>query len=461
MRIRPLPKRPDATAEPNRSEAPPLQPDKPYRVPEIRTAKLDNGLEIYVVERHELPMVSVQLDLRAGKLDNSPDKPALAGLAAALLTKGTSTRDDGEIEKEQSRIATRINGNSDLNTAMGFQTMRKNLEPAFQLLADLVRYPTYPKWAVDNAKEDWLKAYQRPHTGIDNFLGYVYGVFFGESHPFGRSGPEVVEKFRTVTASDVADFHKRGWNPDVAALFLCGDVTLDEAVALASKSLGDWKGTTERRSAIPPAKPKAGRVFLVDRKGSKQTMVVQVVPGIPIDHPDYVALSLADKVLGGGGTARLQRNIRQEKAMAYWAVSGLVTGPGYGLWVASSPVQADKTGIAITEFAKELRGLGGERPITAKEFESARDQAVREYASQFDTIGSIVDLISGRWGSGLPVQGVRGIPQRIASVTLGEANAAARKYARPDAAILLLVGDRETIEHQIEGLDLGKVVVLE
>jgi predicted Zn-dependent peptidase len=76
-----------------------------------------------------------------------------------------------------------------LNTAMGFQTMRKNLEPGFQLLADLVRNPTYPKWAVDETKKDWLKAYQRPRTGIDNFLGYVFGVFFGESHPLGRSGP--------------------------------------------------------------------------------------------------------------------------------------------------------------------------------------------------------------------------------------------------------------------------------
>ncbi len=461
MRVRPLPKRPDGVTVPNRSEAPPLQPDKPYRAPDIQTAKLDNGLQIYVVERHDLPIVSVQLDFRAGTLDEPPDKPALAGLAAALLTKGTSTRDDGEIEREQSRIATRINGNSDLNTAMGFQTMRKNLEPAFQLFADLVRNPTYPKWAVDNAKDDWIKAYQGPHTGIDNFLGYVNGIFFGENHPFGRSGPDAVEKFRTVTASDVAAFHKRRWNPDVAALFLCGDITLNEAVALASRSLGDWKGSTEGRSANPPAKPKEGRVFLVDRKGSKQTMVVQVVPAVPINHPDYLALSLADKVLGGGGTARLQRNIRQEKAMAYWAVSGLAGGPGYGLWVASSPVQADKTGIAITELAKELRGIGGERPITAQEFENARDQAVREYTSQFETIRSIVDLMSGQWWSGLPVMDVRSIPERIASVTLAEANAAARKYARPDAAILLLVGDREMIEHQIEGLGLGKIVVLE
>jgi zinc protease len=461
MRIRPLPARPDAATEPNRSEAPPLQPDKPYRTPEIRTAKLNNGLEIYVVERHDLPMVSVQLDLRAGNLDDPPDKPALAGLAAALLTKGTSTRDDGEIEKEQSRIATRIYGNSELNTAMGFQTMRKNLEPAFELLADLVRNPTYPKWAVDHTKDDWIKAYQRPHTGIDDFLGYVNGVFFGDNHPLGRNGSEAVERFRTVTARDVAAFHKRRWNPDVAALFLCGDVTLDEAVALASKSLGDWKGTTEARSAIPPAKPKAGRVFLVDRKGSKQTMVVQVVPAIPVDHPDFLALSLADKVLGDGSTGRLRRNIRGEKAMAYWAVSGLATGPGYGLWMASSPVQADKTGVAITEFAKELRGIGGERPITAQEFESARDQATQEYTSQFDTIRSIVDVMSGQWWTGRPVLDARRIPERIASVSIAEANAAARKYARPDAAILLLVGDRETIEHQIEALGLGKVVVLE
>jgi len=204
---------------------------------------------------------------------------------------------------------------------------------------------------------------------------------------------------------------------------------------------------------LPPPEPMAGHTFLADRSGATQTMVTMILPGIPRNHPDYLALYMADQVLGGGYN-RLYRNIRLSLGIAYGANSGLQVLPGYGLWIAHSPVQADKTREAMDAFRKELRDLAGERPITQEELDTAKRNLIRGYPSQFEDVASVADYISSIWAFGLPMSEIESWPRRIAAVTLEEVNAAARKYARPDKAVFLLLGDREKI-----GLTDGLVIV--
>ena len=152
-------------------------------------------------------------------------------------------------------------------------------------------------------------------------------------------------------------------------------------------------------------------------------MVVEVLPGIPHDSADFHALTLVDRVLGATYSSRLRRNIRQEKGIAYWTASQLWHYPGTGLWVAFSPVQADKTGVALKEFQREFAGLAGEKPITQAELDDAKNNVIRSFPETFETVWQVADQFAGVRAWGLPPTGFQKSLQRFESVTVAEVNA--------------------------------------
>ena len=462
IHVRPQTAQRDSTPEPDRTQPPPFQPEKPYRPPEVQSAKLPNGLQILVMERHELPKVAVQVRFRVGSLQNPPGKQGLAALTAATAGKGTATRKEKDLNTELADLAAIVSAHADSGSqSIGLVVLRRNLEPAFRLLSDVVRNASFPDYAVDAQKKGWLDEMEKPDAGIDDFAHAAVEAAFGAGHPLGETPMGSPASLRSLTARDARDFHARYWTPDIAAVVFAGDVTLKDAVAMATESLGSWTGAAPPPAVMPPPKPKPGRIFLMDRKGASQTMVVQVVPGIPRDSPDYPALLLADRVFGEMSANRLSENIRQQKGIAYFAASQLWHYPGLGLWVAWSPVQVDRTAVAIREFQKELRGLGGEKPITAVELDQARNSVNRWLPEQYETVWPAAEEAANIWASGLPVTELQTLPQRIAATTLAEVNAAARKYARAGQAFFVLVGDRGKIEPQLHDLGLGPIAVVE
>jgi zinc protease len=439
--------RPD-TGQPDRTTPPPLQADKPFRVPEIQTAKLSNGLEILVLERHDLPKVAVRLQFRAGALQEPSEKPAVMLLAAAAV-RGTTTRTYDELQRAFDDLVASVSGDADLNgTDFRFEVLRKNLYAVFGLFADVLLHPTYPDWTVEEYKRDWIRDIEHPESNLENYARPLYAAAFGPNHPLGR-GLGTADSLRSLTTADVRAFHDRFWKPDIAALVFAGDVTLKDAVALASENLSAWTGTAPAAAPMPPPAPKHDRVVFVDRKGVTQTMVVQVLPGVPRDHSDYPALVLANRIYGQMADNRIWENIRQQHGIAYYANSDLPTFRNAGLWTVQSPVQQDATALAVREFEKELGAFGGAKPISKAELDQAKTGLIRSLPDQFETVGSAAESIAWNWAQGLPLSELQSFSERAAAVTLDQVNAVARKYARPDQAFFLLVGDRQKIEPQL------------
>jgi zinc protease len=203
-------------------------------------------------------------------------------------------------------------------------------------------------------------------------------------------------------------------------------------------------------------------VYVVDRQGAAQTVVSQILPAPKRNTPDYYSLRLADAVWGGGGFGtRLNLNLREDKGYSYGVFSSIIQFRESGIWRALGGVQTDKTKESVAEFSKELKGLAGERPITAEELADAKSKFVRGYSQQFENLDQISAQVGGLWAVGLPMTELRTEPERIGQVTLTEANAAAHKYAVPAQATYLLVGDRAKIEPGLRDLKLGEIVVLD
>ncbi len=448
----------------DRSKQPPFGADTPFRAPEVKSGKLENGLEIFVVERHDLPKVAVTLASRAGSVADPAGREGTAYMTAQTMSLGTKTRQALQIETALGDLGTTLDtATGRENSELGFEVLKRNLDPALAILADVAMNPTFPESEVEREKKRHLDALAQQEKNGNAVAARVRAMLvFGATHPYGRPVQGLPATVSGLKAADLAAFHRERFSPAGSALIIAGDVTLSEAQALARKAFGAWSGSAPAAVAIPPASASAGgRVYLVDRQDAAQTVVTQALPGVTHAAPDYYALSLADGVWGGAASSRLDMNLREDKGYSYGVFSTLVTYRDGGLWYSGGGVQTNKTKESVAEFDKELRAIAGGKPIGPEEFEFQKLRIVRGYAQQFESLGRVVGQVRDLWTEGLPMATLQLDYDETVKSTLEAARSAAGKYARPDRALLVLVGDRAKIEPGIRELNLGEIVLLD
>ncbi len=448
----------------DRSKPPALGADTAFRAPEVRSAKLGNGLEVFVVERHELPKVAVTYVARAGSVADSPGKEGTAYLTAETTSLGTKTRAALQIETAFGDLGTSLASETQRESArLTLEVLKRNLEPAFDLLADVVRNPTFPKAEVEREKKRHLDALAQQEKSGGAVAARVRSMLvFGPEHPYGRAAQGLPATVERLTREDLAAFHAGRFAPGGSALIFAGDVTLEEARALAEKAFGSWSGPAPAGIPVPPASPSpGGRIYLVDRQDAAQTVVTQALPGLPRSAADYYALTVADGVWGGGAASRLDMNLREDKGYSYGVFSALRPFHATGIWYSVGGVQTDKTKESVAEFQKEMKAIGGEKPISQEEFEFQRSRIVRGYAQQFESLPRVIGQVADLWTEGLPMTELQREYDETAKMTLEAARAAAVKYARPEKAALVLVGDRAKIEPGLKELNAGEIVLLD
>jgi len=448
----------------DRSKQPELGADRPFQAPEVKSAKLENGMEILVVERKDLPKVAVRLVTRAGSIGDPQGKEGLASLAVEVMKRGTATRKALEIDDALGDLGTSLDGSAGKESAsLGFEVLKRNLAPALAILGDVARSPNFPAEELDRERKLRLAELAQAENQPNSISSRISPMLaYGRNHPYGRptSGyPSTVEK---LTKEDMAQFHETYWKPGDSLLVFAGDMNLAEATDLAKANFGTWKGTAPKLANIPPPQPVGpGKVFLVNRPDAAQTVVAEILPGVARGASDYYTLSLANTVWGGAAGARLGMNIREDKGYSYGVFSFPSSFSKYGTWRAAGGVQTNKTKESVVEFEKELKFIAGEKPITDKELTDARHNRVRGYAQQFESMDRVAGQVEELWIHGLPMTELQREPDELEKATLDSVNATAQKYSKPSGATLLLVGDLSKIENGVRELNLGEVVLLD
>jgi zinc protease len=455
--------RPEVSGRPaevalDRSAQPPLGKDRPFTAPEVKTARLANGLELLVVERSDLPKVEARLVVRAGSAADPAGQGGLATLALATVDKGTRTRSALQITDALGDLGTELERATGRESAsLSLDVLRRNLPAALAVLADVVRNPTFPAGEVDRERKrqlDALAQLARNPTAVAQRVSAM--LAFGADHPYGRPELGLPASVEKLGAKDVAAFHAARFRPGGAALVVVGAVGFAEAKVLAERAFGGWGGGAPAPVDVPAARPAAPeRVYLVDRQEAPQSVIAQVLLAPPRSAPDFYALAAADAVFGGGGFGtRLNLNLREAKGYSYGVFSSLAPVRDANLWVAAGGVQADRTTESVVEFRKELADLAGGRPIAPDELDLARQRKLRGYAQGFEAFGRIADQVSRLWVLGLPYAELQREADATERLTVGEVRAAAAAHARPAGAILVVVGDRTRIEPGLSGLGL-------
>ncbi|MCK6561124.1 insulinase family protein [candidate division KSB1 bacterium] len=446
----------------DRQQQPVLGVDKPFRTPEVKSAKAANGIDIFVVERPELPKVAVTFVTRAGNVADPSGKEGVANMVISTIDMGTKTRKALEIEDALGDLGTSLFGFATREASqLGLEVLSRNVDPALALVAEVVRQPVFPESEVDREKKRTLDNLSQQENNPNALAARIRGMLvFGHDHPYGRAMlPATVQQ---ITRADLVAFHETYWKPASSALIFVGDITLAQATDLVQRHFGTWSGGAAPAVNIPAPKPMGtGKIYVVDRQDAAQTVVTQILPAPNRKAPDYYALRLADAVWGGGGFGtRLNLNLRENKGYSYGVFSNLALLSQAGSWWANGGVQTNKTKESVAEFLAELQNLSGAKPISEQELEDAKATRIRGYAQQFESHGRIAGQIADLWAAGMPITELQRESDESAKATLAEVNAAAQKYAAPGQATLLLVGDVAKIEAGLRELNAGDLVVL-
>ncbi|HEV7857656.1 MAG TPA: pitrilysin family protein [Pyrinomonadaceae bacterium] len=448
----------------DRSKQPPLGADRAFQVPEVKTAKLENGMDIFVVERHEVPKVAVTLATRAGSINDPANKDGLADLTIETIKRGTKTRQALEIEDALGDLGTAIGGFAGRERAsLGLEVLKRNLSPALAVFSDVVLNPSFPEAEVEREKKQRLDALsqeaQDPNA-IANRVGAM--LAFGADHPYGRPRRGLPSTVQSLKQEDFAQFHNTYWKPGGSALIFVGDITMAEATDLARKNFGSWTGGAPASAQIPaPHAVGPGKVYLVDRQDAAQTVVMQILPAPKRKTDEYYALNLADAVWGGGFGTRLNLNLREDKGYSYGVFSFPSLYSQYGMWQSSGGVQTNKTKESVVEFVNELKNISGAKPITETELAAAKANRIRGYAQQFESLGRIADQVATLWSQDLPMSELQRETSELEKANLSSVNTVAQKYTAPNGTMLLLVGDLSKIEAGVRELNLGEIVILD
>lgn len=448
----------------DRTVVPPLGGDKPFRAPEVRSAKIENGMEIFVVEKPELPKVYTGLVTRAGSVSDAAGKGGQASLTARLMRRGAGARTSIQIDETLGDLGTTMGGGATREySSVGFEILKRNLDQGLSVMSDVVLKPTFPAEEFEREKKLVLDGLAQAANNPNSIASRVAAmVAFGQDHPLGRPSGGLPGTVSAITRDDLVAFHRDNWKPGSSAMVFVGDVTLSEATAMARKHFGSWSGGAAKPAAVPAIKPMpTGKVYLIDRPGAAQTVVSHVLKGIKRRSPDYYPLTMANAVYGGGFGTRLNLNLREDKGYSYGVFAFPQHFSSAGMWIANGGVQTDKTKESVVEFMNELRGLAGEKPITSEEFTKARLAKIRGYAQQFEAFSRIGQQIADLWIAGLPMSTLQAETDELMKLDLSRVNAVAAKYAAVPGTSLVLVGDLTKIEPGIRELDLGEVVILD
>lgn len=448
----------------DRTKEPKLGGDKAFTAPTVKSAKLENGMEVFVVEKPEIPKVAVNLVTKAGSVADPNAKAGLASMTNRVMRRGTRNRNAIQIDETLGNLGTGLGGGvGKENAGLNFEVLKRNLNDSLAVMSDVAMNPSFPADEFDRTKKQALDGLAQAANNPNAVANRVAAmVAFGAAHPYGRPSGGLPKTIEAITRDDLQQFYQTNWKPASSALIFVGDISLAEATDLARKNFGAWSGGAAQAVNIPAAKPMGGgKIYLVDKQGAAQTIIAQILTAPERKSNDYYALSLANAVYGGGFGTRLNLNLREDKGYSYGVFAFPQQFNSGGTWIASGGVQTNKTKESAIEFMKEMKFIAGEKPISEQELTTARLARIRGYAQQFESYGRIAQQISDLWTNGLPMTDLQKETDELGKLQLAGVNSVAAKYANPNGASLLLVGDLSQIEAGIRELNFGEIVILD
>ncbi|HEX6134219.1 MAG TPA: pitrilysin family protein [Longimicrobiales bacterium] len=447
---------------PDRSKRPAVGDAPDLTLPALQEFRLDNGLRVLLMEKHDLPLVQLNVLIGAGTTRDESSRPGLASMTAAMVDEGAAGMSALEIADRFEMLGARFSiGAGTQSASMSMRVPAQQLRAALDLAADVLLRPDFPEAELERLRKERLTGLIRQYDEPNAIASVLFSqTLFGSDHPYGRPAAGTEASLRAMTTADLRAFHDRFYRPGNATVIIVGDIERAAAVSLLEAELGAWAGAAVPRDEVAAAQQVRGRtVYIVDKPGAAQSVVQLGRIGVPRTTADYFALEVMNVILGGSFTSRLNQNLREDKGYSYGARSGFDYLAAAGPWFAGASVQTQSTGPAIAEFMKELRGM--HEPIPAGEVERAKNFLAMRYPAGFQSVAGIAARVADLVQYDLPSDYFNRFVDNVLAVSDEDVERVARQYIDPANIAIFVVGDRAVIEQQVRDLGLGEVRFLE
>jgi predicted Zn-dependent peptidase len=445
---------------PDRSKPPETGPPPELRLPPIQKRQLSNGLPVWIVELHEVPVAQVNLLVRTGGADDPQRRFGLSNMTAAMLEQGGGTRTALQIADEIDYLGADLSAGSGMDSSVvRLHVPVARLAEALPVMADVALRPTFPADELDRVRQERLTDILQARDDPPAIAAAAFArVLFGVNHRYGTPAAGTAEVIKTFTPDDLKSFYASAYRPDNATLIVVGDVTPDRVLAQLESAFGAWKapaGGKAHQPLAPGEQAPARTIYIVDKPGAPQSQIRIGGIGVPRATPDFFPLQIVNTILGGSFTSRLNNNLREVHGYAYGAGSAFDMRADGGLFYAAAGVQTDKTSEALTEFFNELNGML--KPIPADELARARNYVALRFPGAFETTMDMSRRLEDMLLFRLPDDYFSKYVQNIQAVSAADVQRVAQKYILPARSTVVVVGDRKVIEPGIRALNLGQI----
>ncbi len=433
--------------------------------PEVKEATLSNGMKVLLATRSTVPVVNMSLQFDAGYAADQDKKLGTASFALAMLDEGTQSKTALEIAAEAEGLGAGISSGSNLDmSSVSLSTLKVTMDEALSLYADVVRNPAFDSAEIERLRKRWVVSIaQEKSQPVQLALRTLPPLLYGEGHAYSLpyTGSGTVASIESLTRDDLVKFHSNWIRPDNAKMVIVGDVTLDEVVPALERAFGSWKAAS---TAVPVKNitkvslPAKGRIVIMDKPGSSQSVILasHLIPGT--GDSGAANLEMANNILGGEFTSRVNMNLREDKHWSYGAFTITFGARGQRMWLVYAPVQTDKTKESMAELVNEVTNYLGSSPATQGELDRMISNKTNKLPGQFETAASVLGSLNSNIRYGRALDYVTTLPEMYKAMKVEDIQAAASAF-ETDKLTWLIVGDRSKIEAGIRELNLGDVEV--
>jgi predicted Zn-dependent peptidase len=398
----------------------------------------------------------MNLVIKSGSAADPQNRAGLASFTADLLDEGTKKRSALEISNALSDIGARLGTSADWDSSStNLTTLTRHLDKALDIYADVVTNPAFNEDELKRARAARVTGIKQQKDNANAIANIVYAsILYGRNHPYGHPASGDEDSLNAVKADDVRHFYESFYRPNNSTLIVVGDVKPATILPQLERAFGGWTKADVPVVEIPVAQNREqGGIYIVDRPGSAQSVISIGQIGVARSTPDYFPLLVLNTMLGGQFVSRVNLNLREDKGYTYGARTSFDYRRGAGPFAASAGVFTNVTKESVAEFMKELRGVRGEIPITAKELEFSKQAIIRGFPRGFETPNQMASRLGDVVLYGLPDDYFNSYIQKVQAVTLDDVQRVANQHLDPAKMAILVVGDRKVIEPGLRSLE--------
>ena len=414
----------------------------PDTIQRLQTA---NGITVLVRPNSSAPVAVLEGCLRAGSVDEPAEKAGLASFTASLLSRGSANYDFDSYNEAVESVGASISvGGGTHVTSFGSESLVEDFALMVEILADILRRPTFPPMHVERARGQRLVRLQEREQSTRSVSYRRFNEMIYGDHPYALSTSGYIETVEEISRADVVDFHAQYYRPSQAIIVVSGDVEPGDVMALLETHFGDWESgepLPAPADSIPPvARANGIQRKAVDMPGKVQTDVVLGCLSIARTDPDYYAAQVANNILGQFGMmGRLGENVRERQGLAYYSYSVLDADIGVGPWVAFAGVNPQNVDQAVDSILHEFERMG-QQPVSNEELSDSIANMTGTLPLRLETNDGVASILLDMEWLGLGLDYLQTYQERIRAITREDVQRVAAAYLRVDSYVLATAG---------------------